>query len=101
MQTFEFFLKNEKIKTYNLLSWFIIVIHVIIFSYLAISSDYKTVGAGYLAGLIILTAAFLLRYYLEKKKTRWQIKINNFYFLMMIIWIANEQYWVAAILLFL
>jgi len=97
MQQFEITLKNEKLKLYNRLSWIIIAIHVVIFLYFSLFSKDRHIASGYLASLIILAAAFLLRYYLQRKKNKLQIDVEAFFFLLMIAWISNQQYWLSLI----
>ena len=97
MRQFEITLKNEKLKLYDRISWLIVFIHIVIFLYLGLFSKDKHIAAGYKASLILLAAAFILRYYLQYRKSRWQIKVEGFFWLLMIVWIVNQQYWLAII----
>ncbi len=97
MQKFEITLKNEKLKLYNRISWLIVFIHIIIFLYLGLFSKDRYIAGGYRINLIILGAAFLLKYYLQRKKTKWQINVEAFFWLLMIAWITTQQYWLSII----
>ena len=97
MQQFEIALKNEKIKLYNRLSWIIICINILVFFYLSLFPSEKNIASGSIATLILLSCCFLLKFYLYKTKTKWQIGADAFFFLLMIGWISTRQYWFSII----
>ena len=97
MEQFQITLKNEKLRLYNRVSWIILCIHIIVFLYLGLFAKDKGIASGSIATLILITFCFLLKYYLFKTKKKWQIGVDVFFFLLMIGWITNHQYWLSVI----
>jgi hypothetical protein len=97
MQTFRIFLKNEKFKSYLRLSWLIVIIHIIIYLYITLFSEDRYLASGYTFVLIIIGLCLILKYYLQRKKTKWQIGVDVFFILLFLGWITNKQYWPSII----
>ncbi len=97
MQQFEITLKNEKIKSYNRISWIIICIYLLVLLYMSLFSTDKNILSGSIATLIMLSFLFFLKYYLHKTNRKWKIGAETFFFLLMIGWISTQQYWLSII----
>jgi hypothetical protein len=97
METYDIYLRNDKISGYTRLGWLLVFIHIVIFLYLAFFLKDKYKASGYLAALIVMSIAFLVRFYLKKKRTRFQIGYTEFLFLCLIGWATNHEYVFAAI----
>jgi hypothetical protein len=95
MQQFQITLKNEKITLYNRLSWFIILIHAVVFIYLALFSANKVIRAGCIATLILLAGSFAVSYFLRNSK--WKMRYHPFFLFLMVGWISMGKYWLAAV----
>ncbi len=97
MQQFQITLKNEKTRLHNLISWIIVFLHIVTFSYLALFIKDKSMQAGVITSLILLLLCFLLRFILIEKKSRWYPGFTSFYTLLMISWISIGFYWLVLI----
>ena len=95
MKHFEIGLKNEKIKSYNQLSWLIILIHIVVFFYLAFFSTERIIRGSAIASLVILAICFILKLYFNK--TKWAFGLHPFFLFLMVGWITMEKYLLAAI----
>jgi hypothetical protein len=95
MQQFEIVLKNEKLKSYQQISWSIIIVHIIVFLYLAIFSSNRLVSVNCLVVLAILAIFFFLRFYFIR--TRWQFGFHPFFIVLILGWLNMYQYWMAVI----
>ena len=96
MQEFQITLKNEKAPLYNRISWLIIIINLVLLLYLGIFSKEKNIKGSNITALVLFV--LLLFYYFYFRKTIWAIGIHPFLFFLMLIWIKNEYYWLAALL---
>jgi hypothetical protein len=97
MQQFEITLINEKVRSYYRISWIIIIIHIIVLLYLGLFSTDRRTGAGSIATLIILAGCLIARFYLKKKRKKLKPDVDIFFFVLMIGWISNGQYWLTII----
>ncbi|MBC7872650.1 MAG: hypothetical protein H7Y01_01565 [Ferruginibacter sp.] len=97
MQKFEITLKNEKIKLYNQVSWIILFIHLIVLLYLGLFLTNKFLARGYLVTLLVTGFVFLFKYFLHKTKRKMKINVDTFFALLVIGFIANQQYLLSLI----
>jgi ribosomal protein S18 len=95
MQQFEITLKNEKIKQYNRIGWFIIVINILFVLYLAFFSSDRKMQISNITILVFLLLVFLLQRYF--RKSLYQFGIHPYFFFLMLFWITLEMYWLAAV----
>ena len=95
MQQFEIILKNEKTKVYYLLSWIVVLVHIIIFLSLAIFSGNNVVKENCIASLILLLFLYIFKKIVKKKE--WRPGLHVFFLILMVTWINMYQYWMAAI----
>ncbi len=94
MQQFEIILKNEKRNIYNRLSWLIIFIFAVFFSYIIIfPSDMRHRNIS-IATLIVVAAC--LGYKLYFKNTKYQPGIQLFFWVILTGWICMEEYLLAG-----
>ena len=97
MRQFEITLKNEKVKLYNRIGWIILFIHLTVFLYLGLFLTDKQQANRYLFTLAAIGGCFLLRFYLQQKKTKWQINVDVFFALLAIGLVTNQQYLASLI----
>lgn len=101
MKNFVIVLKNEKVKTYTIISWLIITLNFLVFLYFGISIKTGKIEPAFLTVTGALFVIFILRLIMKKKKE----KSNDFYIVYFIIiifsWIKTGYYWIAAINLLL
>lgn len=95
MQQFLLTLKNEKTRLYTRLSWLIIVINILFFSYLAVVAATKQERMGFIAAIILMGSCFLLKNYV--RHSRHAFGLSPFFFLVMLGWIQAAYYWLAGI----
>ncbi len=95
MEHFEITLKNEKLKFYNRLSWFIITINFIVFFYLGLFSGGRNIRVAAITSITLLVFFFLLQRYF--KKIKWLAGIHPYFLLLMVGWITMGKYWLTAI----
>lgn len=95
MQQFLLTLKNEKTRLYTRLSWLIIVINILFFSYLAVVAATKQERLGFIAAIILMGSCFLLKNYV--RHARYAFGLSPFFFLVMLGWIQAAYYWLAGI----
>jgi hypothetical protein len=95
MQKFELVLKNEKAKTYTIISWLIIALNFISFLYLGITGSVKNISFPFFpAGLLLLL--FLLAKS-GRMKTREDLFISLCFCAIIVGWIILLFYRAAAI----
>ena len=99
MPKFIIVLKNEKLKTYTVISWLIIALNFISFVYVAISGLSKITNLPFFAaGLLFLI--FLFRF-ISKREEFENDSISLSFSIAIISWIVLQFYWAAVIILFL
>jgi hypothetical protein len=98
MPQFRITLKNVKLKLYNRLSWFIIIIINLLFIYLAFFNGDNTRKSGKVAFLIVMALCLLLKLYFEKTTYRFDLHVL-FYFLVFG-FLSIGQYLAAGITFF-
>jgi hypothetical protein len=99
MPKFVIVLKNEKLKTYTVISWLIIALNFVSFIYLGISQSAKIETLPfYAAGLLLII--FLFRF-ISKREEVENDSIALSFPLAIIVWIVLQFYWAAVIIFFL
>lgn len=96
MPRYDLILKNEKLRTYNVVGWIVVFIHIVIFVFLAFFSDEKRLQFGGIAGLVMIGLAFLLMYFF--RNTPYSFSVRIFLLICTIAWISAEYYWIAAVI---
>src|SRR5262245_13117587 len=97
MQKFELRLKNEKIPTYNRISWIIVVANILGLAACAVyfpeprDKFYSTVA------LALIFLLLFLRFYF--KKISRSLGFHGFFVVFMLVWILLGLYWVAGVVL--
>ena len=100
MPKFEIVLKNEKAKTYTVISWLIIALNFISFLYMGISGSAEEINHPFFAAGILL-CIFLFQLIVKRKD---ESEINKFslsFSEIIIAWIIMQFYWIAALNFFL
>jgi heme/copper-type cytochrome/quinol oxidase subunit 4 len=100
MPKFEIVLKNEKAKTYTVISWLIIALNFISFLYMGISGSAEEINHPFFAAGIVL-CIFLFQLIVKRKD---ESEINKFslsFSVIVIAWIIMQFYWIAALNFFL
>ncbi|MBI3138663.1 MAG: hypothetical protein HYZ15_08775 [Sphingobacteriales bacterium] len=68
MYRFRFLLKNEKLKQYHRIAFLLILINLLLFIYLAVSTGAKDIRISSLITAALLISTLSIDYFLEKKK---------------------------------
>jgi hypothetical protein len=92
MHTFEITIRNDRIKSYRVISWLIFIPHLAYFLFLISQGQ----SAG-IKGLILIGLGLCYRVilYITQKKPVYPDPV--FYFLMCLFWLSQESYLLAAI----
>ncbi len=98
MQEYHVTLKNEKLRSYNRISWFIILILTLVYSYFAFFNGDQSHLGRKISLIIGLAIAMMLKVYFEK--TRYRFGSNVFFYLLILGFIGNEFYLLAGIAFF-
>lgn len=94
MEKFEITLKNEKLKSYLRITWIIIFIHVVVYIFLAFSTN-RFISSTAISGLILLTVLFILRFLTRNEN--WRPGPHTFFLFLGVGWICLHIYWLALI----
>ena len=68
MPRFQFLLKNEKLKQYNQIALYIILINLLAFAFIAIATTEKDIRISAIITVVILSSALAIDYFLGKIK---------------------------------
>lgn len=68
MKPFEITLKNEKLKQYDRIALFILIINFALFIYLALTTDIKSIKIAAIIGIAIIITALSIEYFLFSTK---------------------------------
>ncbi len=98
MEEYKITLKNEKLNSYNRISWFILLILTLVYSYLAFFNGDQSHLGKKAALIIALAAAMILKVVFER--TAYRFGVSVFFYILILGLIANEYYWMAGIALF-
>ncbi len=98
MKPFEITLKNEKIKLYNRIASFIIIINLALFIYLAISTEIKSIRIAAIIGGSLIIIALAIEYFLIriKKNEDSPYKIYAEYAIAFA-WFQMNYWWIAIL----
>ena len=92
-------LRNEKLRTYTLISWLIIALNFVSFLYLGILGSSSATNLPYFAAGLLLII-FIFRF-VSKREDFESDSISLCYSLVIIAWIVLQYYWAAVIIIFL
>lgn len=96
MESFSFFLKNERSRSYDRIAFFIVIINLAAFTYLALSSDLQYIQNKAIGGLIFIVVGLTLALIFKKK---WRERDISFRWIIdfgiTMAWI-NMEYWIFA-----
>lgn len=98
MEQFEILLKNEKLSSYNRISWIIIITNCLLIFYLSFFSTERDTGIIAVITLILLGIIFLLKFYFKKGES--QTSPAPFFILLIFSWLIMQQYWLALFTFF-
>ena len=98
MKQFEITLKNEKVKQYDRIALFIIIINLALFIYLAVSTEIKSIRVAVLIGTTLITIALFIDYFLVSIKNNGgtPYKLVAEYVIAMI-WLQMGYWWIAIL----
>ena len=99
MPRFTIMLKNDKLKTYTVISWLIIALNFISFVYIGVSGISKIANLPYYAAGILLLIFFAR--FLSKREEFENDSISLCFMVAIIAWIVLQFYWVVVIIFFL
>ena len=97
MKNFIILLKNEKVKTYNIISWLIITINFLVFLFFGISIKTGKIESSFLAVAGILLMIFLLQLLFKKRNEKFKEIFIVYFFIIIFAWIKAGHYWIAVI----
>ena len=95
---FEITLKNEKIKQYNRIAFFIIIINLALFIYLAVSTEIKPIRIAAAIGVVLIIIALSIDYFLIsiKNNTDAPYKLAAEY-IISFTWFQMGYWWIAVL----
>jgi hypothetical protein len=103
---YELILKNQKLKSYNRISWLVLVLNFFAFVIKSsidggeISVHLKNKNSetnwAFIAA-IILVAAIIFLWITEKKRSQNKLRFSGIFFLIIFSWIATGMYWLAGL----
>jgi len=98
MKPFQITLKNEKLKQYDKIALFIILINLAIFVYLLLSTDHKVTRNKAIGGIILVLLSVGIDYYLRsvKRNEHSPFRVAAEFFITMT-WIQLEYWWIAGL----
>jgi hypothetical protein len=98
MKKFELILKNEKLKQYDRIALFIIIINLALFIYLAITTGIKSIRIAAIIGVSLIIIALAIEYFLIsiKKNEESPYKLFTEYAIALA-WFQMGYWWMAAI----
>ncbi|MFI5128718.1 MAG: hypothetical protein ACHQFX_01955 [Chitinophagales bacterium] len=92
-------LKNERLRTYTIISWLIIALNFISFVYLGLTNSSQIANLPYFAaGLLALIFGFR---FISKREDFESDSISLCFSLAIIAWIVMQFYWAAVVIFFL
>lgn len=94
MEKFEIILKNSKIKTYRRITLLLVVLNTLFFIYFLFNDSLRKT-AILSEGVIILFVAF--SFYKTKKAKQSFFLSEWVFFLLMLLWIQFDNYWMASV----
>ena len=98
MKSFEITLKNDKLKQYDRIALFIIIINLALFIYLAFSVEIKSIRITAIIGLILIIIALSIDYFLTsiKNNESSHYKLAAEYAISFA-WLQTGYWWIAII----
>ena len=96
---FTIVLKNEKVKTYTVISWFIIALNFILLVYVGVSGRSKIDNLPYFSAVLLL-GIFVFRF-ISKREDFENDSLSLCFSIAIISWIVMQFYWAAAIVIVL
>lgn len=101
MESFSFYLKNERSRSYDRIAILVVIINVVVFAYIALSTDLRETRGKAIEGLIIITTCFIIDYLIKRLKKNKGFLFTDFLsFGIIIAWVIMG-YWIAALVNFL
>lgn len=98
MEKFEITLKNDKIKQYDRLALFIIIINFALFLYIAFTTNIRTTRLGAIGGATLISIALGIDYFLRSTKNNsgspYRIAAE---FAISMAWVNMGYWWIAAV----
>lgn len=100
MLKYEFFLQNNKIRTYRLFSWLIILLNLAALLYLALyGNDLARPVSMITIGFILFIIAYW--YYRKKDEKQYDAPFNYIFLGIFLNWLIMQYYWLAVLMLVL
>jgi hypothetical protein len=96
MPRFVISLKNEKLRTYTIVSWLIVALNFLSFVYLGVSGWSKIVNLPYYAAGLLLIM-FVFRFISQRQEFENDI-LSLCFILAFIAWLVMQFYWVAVLI---
>jgi len=98
MPRFQFLLKNEKLKQYNQIALYIILINLLAFAYIAIAITEKDIRISAIITVVILASALAIDYFLGKIKnnedTPYKLLAE---YIIALAWLKAGFWWLAVL----
>ncbi len=98
MKPFEITLKNEKIKLYNRIASFIIIINLAVFIYLAIFTEIKSIKIAAIIGGSLIIIALAIEYFLIRIKKNEDSPYKMYAeYVIAFAWFQMNYWWIAIL----
>jgi hypothetical protein len=96
MELYQLTLKNEKLVFYNRISWLIILIHGLLYTYLSFFTGDKILSGTARVQLVFLVILLAADYFIRKNK-KLHVGFHIYFILLMVGWIGMRLYWLSAV----
>ena len=97
MTKFEITLKNEKLKQYDRIALFIIIINLALFIYMAFSTEIISVRIAVIISIVLIVASLSIDYFLTSiKNNNYPYKLGAEY-IIALTWLQMEYWWLAIL----
>jgi hypothetical protein len=98
MEQYAITLKNEKLKQYDRIALFIIIINLALFIYLIISSPLRSARIASAVGAVLIIAALSIDYFLIRIKNNEGTPYKLFAeYIISMTWLQMEYWWIALL----
>jgi len=99
MLRFSILLKNERLRTYTIISWLIIALNFVAFMYVGYSGRSRIANLPYFAAGLLLVIFFFR--FISQREAFENDSISLCFSIVIICWIVLQYYWAAGVIILL
>ena len=97
MEKFQLTLKNYKLKQYDRIALFIIIINLALFTYMAFSTEIISVRIAAIISIVLIVASLSIDYFLTSIKNNNSIYKLGAEYIISLTWLQMEYWWIALL----